>query len=60
MYLFYYVVQVSATRGSSELLSDILSSIFQVFEVTKVVKGHLDSNLALLSSTEVAFLFRND
>ena len=58
LYLFYYVVQVSATRGSSELLSDILSSIFQVVDVTKVVKGHLESTLALHSSTEVAFYLK--
>ena len=45
---------------SHQLLSDILSSIFQVFNVAKVVKGHLDSTLALLSSLlRRLFLFRN-
>ena len=49
-----------ASRGSSELMGEFLSLIFLVFHQAKVVEGCLDSTLALVSSPESTWSFRND
>ena len=55
-----YAVQHFPTRGSLVLLSDFLRPIFQVLALTKLVERCIISDLALVSSPEVACGFRYD
>ena len=55
-----YVVQILTARGRTVLLSNFWREIFYVLAVTKVIEECFNSDLAIVSSAEDAFGFKND